>query len=229
MTGRGIDQILPQPVDPALHEPWVRDARDYVRLAEAAHGAVPRGAALAYPWGEALAEIAARAPRWRIVNLETALTARGAPWPGKGIHYRMAPAHLGLLQAACIDACVLANNHVLDWGTDGLADTLQALRGAGIAAVGAGEDEARAWQPAIWSLEPPEAAPAGSLPPRRRPGRPRPPPACACSPAPPATAACRRPGPPAPADRALRCCRGWTMPRRSTWRRSPAPTGVRAT
>jgi hypothetical protein len=44
MTGRGIDQILPQPVDPVLHEPWVRDARDHVRLAEAAHGAAPRGA-----------------------------------------------------------------------------------------------------------------------------------------------------------------------------------------
>jgi poly-gamma-glutamate synthesis protein (capsule biosynthesis protein) len=161
MTGRGIDQILPQPVDPALHEPWVHDARDYVRLAEAAHGAVPRGVALAYPWGEALAEIEARAPRWRIVNLETALTARGTRWPGKGIHYRMAPAHLGLLQAARIDACVLANNHVLDWGADGLADTLQALRGAGIAAVGAGEDETRAWQPATWPLDPPEPASAG--------------------------------------------------------------------
>lgn len=160
MTGRGIDQILPQPVDPALHEPWVRDARDYVRLAEAAHGAVPRGAALTYPWGQALAEIEARAPRWRIVNLETAVTARGTPWPGKGIHYRMAPAHVGLLQAARIDACVLANNHVLDWSPDGLADTLLALRGAGIAAVGAGEDEARAWQPATWPLEPPAAAPA---------------------------------------------------------------------
>jgi len=28
MTGRGVDQILPHPVDPALHEPWVRDARE---------------------------------------------------------------------------------------------------------------------------------------------------------------------------------------------------------
>ena len=63
MTGRGIDQILPHPVDPALHEPWVRDARDYVRLAEAANGPVPRGAALDYPWGDALAFMATRAPR----------------------------------------------------------------------------------------------------------------------------------------------------------------------
>ena len=159
MTGRGIDQILPHPVDPALHEPWVRDARDYVRLAEAAHGPVPRGADPAYPWGDALAIVAARAPRWRIANLETAITDRGAPWPRKGIHYRMSPRHVGLLQAARLDACVLANNHVLDWGPVGLADTLQALRDAGIAAVGAGATEDEAWRPACWPLDP--AAPEG--------------------------------------------------------------------
>ena len=38
MTGRGIDQVLPHPVDPALHEPYLRDARDYVDLAEKANG-----------------------------------------------------------------------------------------------------------------------------------------------------------------------------------------------
>jgi poly-gamma-glutamate capsule biosynthesis protein CapA/YwtB (metallophosphatase superfamily) len=29
MTGRGIDQVLPHPGNPALHEVYVRDARDY--------------------------------------------------------------------------------------------------------------------------------------------------------------------------------------------------------
>ena len=33
MTGRGLDQVLPHASDPALQEPWVRDARDYVALA----------------------------------------------------------------------------------------------------------------------------------------------------------------------------------------------------
>jgi len=42
MTGRGIDQILPQPCDAALHEPYVKDAREYVALAEAKHGPLPR-------------------------------------------------------------------------------------------------------------------------------------------------------------------------------------------
>lgn len=42
MTGRGIDQILPNPGDPGLHERHVEDAREYVRLAERAHGSIPR-------------------------------------------------------------------------------------------------------------------------------------------------------------------------------------------
>ena len=34
MTGRGIDQVLPHPCDPLIHESFVKSARDYVRLAE---------------------------------------------------------------------------------------------------------------------------------------------------------------------------------------------------
>ena len=45
-------------------------------------------------------------------------------WPEKGIHYRMHPANMRCLTAAQIDCCVLANNHVLDWGYAGLAETL---------------------------------------------------------------------------------------------------------
>jgi poly-gamma-glutamate synthesis protein (capsule biosynthesis protein) len=42
MTGRGIDQILPNPVDPKIYEPYVKDAREYVKLAETASGPIPR-------------------------------------------------------------------------------------------------------------------------------------------------------------------------------------------
>jgi poly-gamma-glutamate capsule biosynthesis protein CapA/YwtB (metallophosphatase superfamily) len=45
-------------------------------------------------------------------------------WPGKDIHYRMHPANAPCLRAAAIDCCVLANNHVLDWGYPGLRETL---------------------------------------------------------------------------------------------------------
>jgi poly-gamma-glutamate capsule biosynthesis protein CapA/YwtB (metallophosphatase superfamily) len=50
MTGRGIDQILPYPSRPAIHEPVVRDARGCVELAEAAHGPIPRPIEDAYIW-----------------------------------------------------------------------------------------------------------------------------------------------------------------------------------
>src|SRR5512139_1411087 len=116
MTGRGIDQIQAHPCDPALYESLVRDARDYVRLAEAVNGPVPAPVAPAYIWGEALAAIDRRQPDLRLVNLETAITTADQPWPGKGVHYRMHPANIGCLQAARIDCCALANNHVLDWG-----------------------------------------------------------------------------------------------------------------
>lgn len=152
MTGRGIDQIQHHPGDPQLHEPWVRDARDYVRLAEQVNGPVPAPVEPAYCWGAALAELEARQPDLRIINLETAITACGAPWPGKGIHYRMHPDNLGLLAAAQPDCCALANNHLLDWGREGLADTLAALERAGIACAGAGLDANKACAPAALPL-----------------------------------------------------------------------------
>ncbi len=152
MTGRGIDQILPHPVDPELFEPWVRDARRYVELAETRHGAIPAPVELSYPWGRALSELDRRRPEVRIVNLETSITAGGEPWQGKGIHYRMSPANLGCLTAAGIDVYVLANNHVLDWGYRGLSETLSSLRRAEVAAVGAGSDLAEASAPAILEL-----------------------------------------------------------------------------
>jgi poly-gamma-glutamate synthesis protein (capsule biosynthesis protein) len=45
MVGRGIDQILPYPADPVLHEEAVRSAITYVDLAGAAHWPIPRKAA----------------------------------------------------------------------------------------------------------------------------------------------------------------------------------------
>ncbi|MDO9313119.1 MAG: CapA family protein [Burkholderiaceae bacterium] len=148
MTGRGVDQVLMHPGDPTLHESYVRDARDYVRLAEAASGPIEVPVAADYVWGAALAEMERVAPDLRIVNLETAVTGTGEPWPGKGIHYRMHPANVDCLRAAHIDACALANNHVLDWGAAGLLETLQTLHDAGVQVAGAGIDADAAWAPA---------------------------------------------------------------------------------
>jgi poly-gamma-glutamate synthesis protein (capsule biosynthesis protein) len=152
MTGRGIDQVLPHPGDPRLYEEWVRDARDYIRLAERVNGPIPAPVPADYPWGEALAALDRQGPALRIVNLETAVTAAGEPWPGKGIHYRMHPANLACLTAARLNACALANNHVLDWGHAGMEETLAALAAGGLRIAGAGRDRAQAWAPAVLPL-----------------------------------------------------------------------------
>ena len=152
MTGRGIDQIQAHPSAPLLHESLVRDARDYVRLAERTNGPVPAPVAPDYIWGDALAEIERHQPQVRLVNLETAITTSDQAWPDKGVHYRMHPANIGCLTAARIDCCTLANNHVLDWGRAGLAQTLGTLQAAGIHSAGAGPDPGSAAAPAVLPL-----------------------------------------------------------------------------
>lgn len=57
MTGRGIDQILPHPGPPQLHEPHVTAAQRYVEFAERANGPVAGPVDFPYIWGEALAEL----------------------------------------------------------------------------------------------------------------------------------------------------------------------------
>jgi poly-gamma-glutamate capsule biosynthesis protein CapA/YwtB (metallophosphatase superfamily) len=88
-------------------------------------------------------------PDARVINLETSITQSDNVAAGKGVHYRMHPANVGCLVVAQPDACVLANNHVLDFGREGLADTLDALDAAGVARVGAGPDAGQARQPAV--------------------------------------------------------------------------------
>jgi poly-gamma-glutamate capsule biosynthesis protein CapA/YwtB (metallophosphatase superfamily) len=151
MTGRGIDQVLPHPGDPRIFEPYCSSALDYVELAERTGGAILRPVDFAYIWGDALAALDAAAPGLRIVNLETAVTRTGSPWPGKGIQYRMHPDNMPCLSAAHIDCCVLANNHVLDWGYAGFEETLASLTKAGITTAGAGADAATAVAPAAFS------------------------------------------------------------------------------
>jgi poly-gamma-glutamate capsule biosynthesis protein CapA/YwtB (metallophosphatase superfamily) len=146
MTARGIDQVLPHPGDPELHEPYVKDARRYVELAERVHGPIPKPVPFSYIWGDADETLAAA--DLRVINLETAVTQVGSP-ASKGIHYRMHPDNLGCLREAGIDCCVLANNHVLDWGPSGLLETLDSLRGAGLRTAGAGKDQKEAAAPAI--------------------------------------------------------------------------------
>ena len=148
MTGRGIDQALPHPLNPVLYESYIRDARAYLDLAEQTNGPIPRPMSFDYIWGEALEELKRANVDLRIVNLETSITTSDKHWLGKGIHYRMHPQNIGCFSAAGISACALANNHVMDWGHAGLLETLQTLDAAGIAHAGAGGNAAEAAVPA---------------------------------------------------------------------------------
>ncbi|MFF4586154.1 CapA family protein [Streptomyces sp. NPDC001388] len=152
MLGRGVDQILAHPGSPRLREDWVEDAREYVRLTEAVNGPVPAPVAPSWPWGEALRVLEETGPDVRVVNLETSVTRCEGFAPGKAVHYRMHPANLPALTVARPDVCVLANNHVLDFGRPGLEETLGVLAGAGLRTAGAGRGPGEAYAPAAVSV-----------------------------------------------------------------------------
>jgi len=78
-----------------------------------------------------------------VVNLETAVTERGEPAP-KQFTFRAPPTALEALAAAGVDVASMANNHGLDYGPVGLADTLAAERASGFPLIGIGADEAEA-------------------------------------------------------------------------------------
>jgi poly-gamma-glutamate capsule biosynthesis protein CapA/YwtB (metallophosphatase superfamily) len=103
-----------------------------------------RGAA--YPWGGTLPVL--RDADLVLVNLECALTGERERWQDHGryktFYFRSEPHHVGVLLEAGVDLAVLANNHVMDFGVEGMRETIRLLDGAGIAHVGAGDDERKA-------------------------------------------------------------------------------------
>jgi poly-gamma-glutamate synthesis protein (capsule biosynthesis protein) len=61
----------------------------------------------------------------------------------------MSPDNIDCITVAKIGCCVLANNHVLDWGYDGLSDTLNSLDRVAIKYTGAGKNCLESIKPAI--------------------------------------------------------------------------------
>lgn len=169
MTGRGVDQVLAHPVSPELHEDYVHDARTYVALAERAHGVIERPVHPSRPWGDALEVMDRFGPAVRLLNLETSVTASDDWARGKAVTYRMSPRNLPVLTAARADVWALANNHVLDYGTSGLLETLHVLGDAGLTTTGAGRDGDEAWWPAVVPAAPATVSEAvGGAPDGRR-------------------------------------------------------------
>ena len=82
------------------------------------------------------------------VNLETPVTSRGQPQP-KTYHFRATPAAFMALRDAGVDLVTIANNHILDYGLTGLADTIAAAEMAHFPYVGAGVNASAAWAPYV--------------------------------------------------------------------------------
>ncbi len=88
------------------------------------------------------------APDLMFVNLETVIAE-----PDVGVEvdatftFKSPPVSVDLLNAAGIDAVQIGNNHILDWGPDGVARTIELLDAGGIASAGAGVDPEAAYAP----------------------------------------------------------------------------------
>jgi poly-gamma-glutamate synthesis protein (capsule biosynthesis protein) len=81
-----------------------------------------------------------------MVNLECPVTVRGEPVE-KPYNFRMQPGFLKALQSGGITLVNLANNHIFDYGEEGLFDTIFYLDSAGVRHVGAGRTREEAHTP----------------------------------------------------------------------------------
>ena len=92
-----------------------------------------------------------KAADFTALNLETAVTSRGTPQP-KTYHFRTTPAAFTALRDGGVDLVTMANNHVLDYGRTGLADTLAVAQSAHFPYVGIGRNAAAAWAPYLTTI-----------------------------------------------------------------------------
>jgi poly-gamma-glutamate capsule biosynthesis protein CapA/YwtB (metallophosphatase superfamily) len=93
-----------------------------------------------------------RSADFTALNLETAVTGRGLPQP-KNYHFRTTPLAFTALRDAGVDLVTMANNHVLDYGPAGLADTLAAAKAARFPYVGIGTEAGAAWAPYVTTIK----------------------------------------------------------------------------
>ena len=84
-----------------------------------------------------------------MVNLETAVTEGGTPAPGKEFRFRAPATAFDALASAGVDVASVANNHGMDYGADGLRDTLNSAAEADFPLIGAGLNADEAYAPHI--------------------------------------------------------------------------------
>jgi len=88
-----------------------------------------------------------RAADVAVVNLETAVTTRGTKPPTKQYAFRAPPAAFAALKAGGVDVASMANNHGMDFGRQGLEDSLDASAAQGLPVVGIGRNAEEAYRP----------------------------------------------------------------------------------
>jgi len=140
MLGRLVDQIFPTHVTETLDgkhaKTLLRSYKMEEKVQELGHK---------YVWGDVLPFI--MNSDLKIINLETSVTTWNEKWPNKEFNYRMHPDNLQCLKEVGIDYCALANNHTLDFGVQGMIDTMKSLTASGIKWAGVGMNKKESMEP----------------------------------------------------------------------------------
>lgn len=88
-----------------------------------------------------------------ICNFEAPVKGYGSPQPKSGPHLQQDAKTLKGLKEQGFDLVLLANNHMMDYGTSGLIATIEEAVRVGLKTVGAGHNEITAYQPLIQSID----------------------------------------------------------------------------
>ena len=98
-----------------------------------------------------LAEMVASAD-CAVCNFEAPISGFGAPQPKSGPHIAQLPETVDGLKKQGFDLLLLANNHIMDYGQEGLMATMERISRAGLECLGAGPDADSAYAPHIRTI-----------------------------------------------------------------------------
>ena len=90
---------------------------------------------------------------WAVVNLESPITESKSPILKDGPSLKNPLSILDIIEYCGFNAVTLANNHLKDYGSKGVEDTLNALRGKNVETIGVGRSISEARKPLIVKSE----------------------------------------------------------------------------
>lgn len=83
---------------------------------------------------------------YAFVNLESVFTHRNEKYPGQLFWIKSDPSTLEAIKRTGYDIVSLGNNHTLDYGIDGMLDSISHVEQTGLQYIGVGRNEAEAYQ-----------------------------------------------------------------------------------